>query len=422
MIAKVTLILGGIRSGKTHLAEELALGYGRRPVYLATSRDADEEMRTRIRTSQRRRGDRFELIEEGYDLRSALNRCAGRTVLVDSLGDHLVNRLSRQTGPQVVDQIWENDRGYLNEILSIQKEKEINLILVSHEVGMAPVPANPSERVFQQLMGHWNRHLAHLSHRVMETLAGIPRVLRQNRAARFRLGAPACFMPGDLLQNLLYLRQHVDDIQLCYDQSPLGDPVVSVQELNLLRSLKTGDDVSYSVHMPASPAIHEDPNLMLDRAARLIDSLAILEPVTHTFHYCVPATSTQGMGDQMSRDAYVNFFTELKRRYPGVPFSLENIKTPLRDLDFIIDACAISYAIDLGHLLKEGHPLSEVTDRLGQAAVVHLHHASDQKDHLPLPRFAPYFSLLHDFAGLVTIENHHLRHLETSLEAVSSYF
>lgn len=421
MIGKVTLILGGIRSGKTFQAEELALGYGRRPVYLATSKDPDEEMRTRIRTSQRRRGDRFELIEEPYDLRPALSRCAGRTVLVDGLADHLVNRLSKQSGPQIVDQIWENDRGYLNELLSIQKEKEINLILVSNEMGMLPMADSLPGRVVPQLMGHWNRHLAHLSQQVIVTEAGISRIIKQERAARFRLGAQAALFPGDLLQSVLFLRRQVDDIQLCFHKSPPADQVLSEQQRDLLLSFQQGTDLSFSVHMPVYPSFHENPARILEQSSSLIESLAELQPFTHTFHFDLDPSGTESERNRYL-DTYGRFFGDLIARFPGVPFSLENVSTPLHDLDSIIDGCAISYAINLGHLLLLGHPLSEMADRLSRSAVVHLHHAADHKDHLPLPRFAPYLSLLTDFTGLVTIENDYPAHLEQSLETMKRYF
>lgn len=425
MIDKVTLILGGIHSGKSHYGEELALGYERRPVYLVAAGKSSDSLKAHIRKHQRRYGDRFDLVEEQYDLRPLLSRCQGRTVLVNSLTRHLAHRLKQNPVSAGSDLHWENDRGYLNELLSIQQEKGINLILLSDEMGYAPLADDSGERFLQELLGHWNQHLACLAHQVVRVTAGIPQILKHLSAVRFRLGAPSTVLPGDLIQNLFYLRRHVRDIQLLY----MDYPVIGEQTLHPLLHLKSGQDLSYSVHMPLSLPIYGSPDLVLERALRLIEDLMPLKPLTFTFHYDVPKGYRSGQDNQELNDTYVKFFSELKSRFPGQSFSLENIETALTDLDPVIDAAAIGYAIDIGHLLHKGHPLGEVKERLSQAAVVHLHHAGLTEDspetavdHLPLPAFAPYLSLLADYSGLVTIENYHPHHLEQSLETVRSYF
>lgn len=425
MMEKVTLILGGIHSGKSHYGEELALGYERRPVYLVATGRVNDNLQVHLRKHQRRRGDRFDLLQEQQDLRLVLAKCPGRTVLVNSLTRHLAHRLKQNPVGRDSDQHWENDRGYLNEILSIQQEKGINLILLSDEMGYGPLAGDSDERVMQELLGHWNQHLACLANQVIRVTAGIPQLLKRQPAARFRLGAPSNVLPGDLIQNVLYLRRQVSDVQLVFKDYS----VISDQNLQQLLQLKGGQDLSCSVHMPLSTPIHASPDLVLERALPLIESLADLNPLTHTFHFDVPKGYIGGQADQGLIETYIQFFARLKTRFPGLSFSLENIDTALAELDPVIDDAAVSYAIDIGHLLRKGHPLGEVRERLGQAAVVHLHHAGPVEaspdaavDHLPLPAFAPYLSLLSDYSGLVTIENYHPQHLEQSLETVRSYF
>lgn len=425
MIDKITLVLGGVNSGKSLFGEDLARQYERHPVCLETAEQREDEQKFHIRRHQRRRAEHFDMRKAQHDLRPVLAKCAGRTVLVDSLTRHLQNRLRNGTGNHNSEQLWENDRGYLNELISIQKEKRINLILLSDELGYAPLAQDDAGRKIQELLGNWNQHLAHLSHQVIRVSAGIPQLLKREAAARFRIGAPSNVLPGDLIHRLFHLSGELDDIQLVFaDCSPL-DPHL----LNHLKDLKDGQDLSYSVRLPLKPPLDGSLSESLDRLLPFMEMLAPLKPLTHTVDFVCPPAAVAG-GDHASVcEQYNRFFSRLREALPKTTFSLRNLSCPLADLDPVIDASAIAYAIDLGHLLKFNHPLSEVRERLSQAASVHLHHVgscgdsgAEPLDGQPLPAFAPYFSMLTEYSGLLIIENSHPRHLQQSLEAIRSYF
>ncbi len=73
----LTLVLGGVRSGKSAFAERL-VDTAARPVYLATAQALDDEMAEKIRLHRERRGDHWLTVEEPLDIASALRRHAGR--------------------------------------------------------------------------------------------------------------------------------------------------------------------------------------------------------------------------------------------------------------------------------------------------------------------------------------------------------
>ena len=58
------LITGGARSGKSRYAQQLALQYSGRPLYVATARAWDDEFRQRIRIHQQDRDERWRSMEE----------------------------------------------------------------------------------------------------------------------------------------------------------------------------------------------------------------------------------------------------------------------------------------------------------------------------------------------------------------------
>ena len=63
-----SLILGGIRSGKSSLAERLVSEQSDPVVYVATATAGDGEMSERIRRHQRRRPASWGLVEEPVEL------------------------------------------------------------------------------------------------------------------------------------------------------------------------------------------------------------------------------------------------------------------------------------------------------------------------------------------------------------------
>ncbi len=71
-----TLLLGGVRSGKSRLAEELAAACGAAVSYLATAQAGDAEMRARIEAHQARRPSGWHSHEEPIFLARALRQQA----------------------------------------------------------------------------------------------------------------------------------------------------------------------------------------------------------------------------------------------------------------------------------------------------------------------------------------------------------
>ncbi len=163
------LILGGARSGKSVLAENLALESGLEVIYIATATALDQEMAKRVEHHQQRRPDDWKLIEEPIYLAATLEQYAAkdRVILVDCLTLWLSNLLHA-------------------EQLKIQREALLQLlphlpgrlIMVSNEVGMGIVPMGELSRRFQDEAGRLHQMLAQQCERVILTVAGLPHILK----------------------------------------------------------------------------------------------------------------------------------------------------------------------------------------------------------------------------------------------------
>jgi adenosylcobinamide kinase/adenosylcobinamide-phosphate guanylyltransferase len=171
-VKEVTLVTGGVRSGKSQMALTLATGRGRR-VFLATAEPLDEEMRKRIKKHQEDRGASFLTVEEPIHLADALDNLPADVdlVLIDCLTVWIGNLLHRKGA-------GEGDLPEIDAFLTRLADPPCDLIIVTNEVGMGIVPANELARRFRDLAGWLNQKVAGIGTRVIFMVSGIPTVIK----------------------------------------------------------------------------------------------------------------------------------------------------------------------------------------------------------------------------------------------------
>ena len=166
-----SLILGGARSGKSALAERLAIESGLDVVYVATAQARDAEMAARIAHHRARRPRQWLCVEETIHLAEALRVYAreDRCILVDCLTLWLSNLL----GAGETTLVREREQLLLG-LPALSGE----LLLVSNEVGLGVVPLGELSRRFVDEAGRMHQDLAVASERVLFVAAGLPLVLK----------------------------------------------------------------------------------------------------------------------------------------------------------------------------------------------------------------------------------------------------
>ncbi len=163
------LVTGGVKSGKSRLAEKLALSIPGTDlaIYLATTEfTEDPELQQRIALHRQQRAERFVTIEEGLWLHQKLPK-EPRIVLVECLTMWLNNLLYHG---------HDEDRAFAE--LEALWNSSHQFVLVLNEVGLGIVPTNPLARRFADLSGRVGQWLGERCDQVFFCAAGLPLQLK----------------------------------------------------------------------------------------------------------------------------------------------------------------------------------------------------------------------------------------------------
>ncbi len=170
---RIVFITGGARSGKSSYALDLA-NTAQKKAFIATAQPIDSEMRTRIEKHREERGDSFHTIEEPWDIAGAIHSLDEKTevVVIDCITVWLGNLMHRygaetETSPEI------------SSLIESLKRPQLDIIVVSNELGMGIVPENEMARRFRDLAGHINMEIARIADKVVFMVSGIPTVVKE---------------------------------------------------------------------------------------------------------------------------------------------------------------------------------------------------------------------------------------------------
>ncbi|MGK9272359.1 nicotinate-nucleotide--dimethylbenzimidazole phosphoribosyltransferase [Williamsia muralis] len=164
-----TLILGGIRSGKSAFGEGLLPATGVR--YIATAADpatGDPQWSQRIAAHRSRRPAGWQTVESA-DVAGRLRSDPDMATLVDDLGGWVSRQIDDVGG-------WDDDNFDLSdkiaEFVSAIEDFTGDLVIISPEVGLSLVAPTPAGRLFQDQLGLLNNAVAATCDRTVLVVAG----------------------------------------------------------------------------------------------------------------------------------------------------------------------------------------------------------------------------------------------------------
>jgi adenosylcobinamide kinase/adenosylcobinamide-phosphate guanylyltransferase len=186
---ELTLILGGVRSGKSAFAVQLAERSDGRVLFLATMAPGDDEDRRRIRRHQMARPSHWQVVEEPLAVAEALLRWGPGfdIVILDCLTLWVARMMEAECvrtppdgnlTPSELDRVEEAVVRRADDLLAAYAGQPFSLIVVTNEVGAGLVPTYPSGRLFRDLLGLANQRFAAQADTVYYLVAGLPLTLK----------------------------------------------------------------------------------------------------------------------------------------------------------------------------------------------------------------------------------------------------
>ncbi len=242
----------------------------------------------------------------------------------------------------------------------------------------------------------------------------------------FRLGATSYIIPDDILPNVRFLADKVQDVQLILfevDDGPNNLPPPSV--VAELAALADAQALTFTVHLPLDlrlGAEGEEADVSLVKARRVIDCTLPLHPWAYVLHLDgrelrdsagggFPPGETPEVKAWQGRSVRA---LEIVGGWAGGlgRLAVENLERyPPGFILPVLDRAPVSRCVDVGHLWLDGHdPIPHLHQALPRTRVVHLHGVAGRDHqslaHVPADRLQPVVRTLiqEDYSGVLTLE------------------
>jgi len=243
----------------------------------------------------------------------------------------------------------------------------------------------------------------------------------------WRIGATSFVIPAGIEENVSYLADKVDDIQLLYFQSLSQCPMPQQVDVNLLQGLAQEHNLSYTVHLPIdiqpgsrAAGVRQQA---VDEIVRLMEEIAPLRPLCHDLHLAWQPELAMEQWLHNIDDFLSRLKKDLGRERAKV--AIENIDYPFSYVRSLVLQHGFKLCADIGHGLFFGEEPDTLFADISQAVHIHYHGVRDGKDHQALGPEQQACSaclgeVLHadSYGGVVTLEVYGSEVLQASLQHI----
>jgi len=216
----------------------------------------------------------------------------------------------------------------------------------------------------------------------------------------FRFGTTSYIIAADIIPNVEYLKDKVDDIELVLFESDEFSNLPSAEDMQRLAALADEHELTYSVHLPLDVYMGHPLRAERERSAgkclRIMELTENLPKSAYVLHFeAGPGVDINGFSDA-ERESFTDAVDDSSRMFLdriGVEPSMicvENLNYPYEWIWPIVEEYGFSVTLDVGHLEYYGFSTSEYLSRyLSRAKVLHMHGTREGKDHNSLSYMNP---------------------------------
>jgi sugar phosphate isomerase/epimerase len=250
----------------------------------------------------------------------------------------------------------------------------------------------------------------------------------------FRLGTTSYVIPDEIVPNVRFLSDRVDDIEIVLFESEGFSNIPSEEVVHCLNDLAADCDLSYTVHLPID--IHTghpdsgERRRAIDACLRIIERMAPVDPFAYILHLAGDRRG-QSPSDDLSRwqALHGDSIRAIIQEVPPEKLCIENLDYPF-DLVFdLVEEFGLSVCVDIGHLLLGGKDACAHLDRhLAATRVMHLHGIENGVDHrsvhhldAELMRTLMQRLWAKDAYRVVTLEIFNVDDLQNSLRCIAEW-
>lgn len=169
----IIYVTGGVRSGKSRFAMDLALQKSADPVYVATSRIWDEDFAQRVKRHQDERGPEWTSLESERDIH--LLPLAGKVAVIDCVTLWLTNLFV--AFEYDIEKSLDAFKAEIDALAAV----DATLIVISNEIGMGVHAETEAGRKFTDLQGWANQYVATVANEAVLMVSGLPLTLKSNQ-------------------------------------------------------------------------------------------------------------------------------------------------------------------------------------------------------------------------------------------------
>jgi sugar phosphate isomerase/epimerase len=249
----------------------------------------------------------------------------------------------------------------------------------------------------------------------------------------FRLGTTSYIIPDDIIPNVRFLVDKVQDIQLVlFEVDEAQSNLPNREDVATLRSLALHNDLTYTVHLPLDLRLAGEAgeaHVSLEKARRVIEATLGLQPRAFIVHLDGKEERFSKRKDVITRwrEQAIQSLQLTANLVGDIHLlAVENLEGyPIDFNDRAIAESGCARCVDIGHLWLDGHdPVEFFNGRFDQTAVIHLH-GIGERDHqsltwMPEKKIDGLLKFLsqNDYRGVLTLEVFSEDDFSTSVQAV----